>query len=204
MGSLFQTTLIFFTLHPSNIKPLYKKMKLMKLEALLRVCATLLILTTACLIRFDTQTSLIFPSFSRTASFKDLNALVVLVYMDIAAAGYNMIQLIIRGLLSSHINPDIEGSYKHLAWLSFLFDQGVVYMLFATNTASLTASLFAITGEHHLFWIKLCNKFSRFCAQIGGALLCGYAAFILMAMVSFLSAYGLFRHYSPKRFLLLK
>ncbi|GJT14497.1 RNA-directed DNA polymerase, eukaryota, reverse transcriptase zinc-binding domain protein [Tanacetum coccineum] len=73
--------------------------------------------------RFDTQTSLIFPSFSRTASFKDLNALVVLVYMDIAAAGYNMIQLIIRGVLSSNLKPDIEGSYKHLAWLTLLFDQ---------------------------------------------------------------------------------
>nr|XP_043625155.1 CASP-like protein 2C1 [Erigeron canadensis] len=179
---------------------------IMKLEALLRVGATLLLLTAALLVRFDTQTSLIFTSFSRTASFKDLKALYVLVFIDIAVAGYNLVQLVLRFLLSSHLKQDIKkGSYyKHLAWLSFLFDQAVVYLVFATHTASLTASLFAVTGEHHLFWMKLCNKFNRFCTQIGGAILCGYVAFLLMAIVTFLSAYGLLRHYSPKRFLLLK
>ncbi|KAI3790452.1 hypothetical protein L2E82_03499 [Cichorium intybus] len=179
-------------------------MNIMRMEAFLRACATLLLLTTACLIRFNRQTSLIFPSYSRTATFRDLNALYVLVFIDIAAAGYNLIQLVLRGLLSSHLKPNMNGSYKHLAWVSFLFDQAVVYMIFAANSAGLTASLFAVTGEHHLFWMKLCNKFNRFCTQIGGALLCGYAAFFLMAMVSSLTGYGLFRHYSPKNYLVLK
>ncbi|CAI9285546.1 unnamed protein product [Lactuca saligna] len=179
-------------------------MDITRMEALLRACATLLLLTTACLVRFDTQTSLIFPEYSRTATFRDMNALYVLVFMDVAVAGYNLVQLVIRGLLSSHMKQDMNGSYKHLAWISFLFDQAVVYMLFAANSACLTASLLAVRGEHDLFWMKLCNKFNRFCNQIGGALLCGYAAFFLMALVSSLSAYSLFRHYSPKKYLVLK
>ncbi|XP_024980615.1 CASP-like protein 2C1 [Cynara cardunculus var. scolymus] len=179
-------------------------MDIMRVEAFLRVCATLLFITTACLVRLDTQTSLIFTSFSRTATFRDMNALFVLVFIDIAAAGYNLIQLVIRGLLSSHLKPDMTTSYKHLAWLSFLFDQVVAYMVFAATSAALTASLLALTGEHDLFWMKLCNKFNRFCTQIGGAMLCGYTAFIFMVMVSSLSAFGLFRHYSPRSFLDLK
>ncbi|KAI3711789.1 hypothetical protein L1987_70335 [Smallanthus sonchifolius] len=132
----------------------------MRIEACLRVCASLLLLTTACLVRFDSQTSLIFTSYSRTATFRDMNVLFVLVFMDIAAAGYNLIQLVIRGLLSSHLKPDMGGSYKHLAWLSFLFDQAVVYMIFAAHSACLMVAVYAITGEHHLFWMKLCNKFT--------------------------------------------
>ncbi|XP_071742138.1 CASP-like protein 2C1 [Rutidosis leptorrhynchoides] len=179
-------------------------MDIMKLEAFLRVFAILLFLTAACLVRFDTQTSLIFTSYSQTATYKDLNALYVFVFIDIAVAAFNMIQLVIRGLCSSHLKQDIKGTYKHLAWLSFLFDQAVVYMVFAATTTALVASLYAVTGEHHLFWMKVCDKYTRFCTQIGGALLCGYAAFLLMAIVTSISAFGLFRHYSPRKFLLLK
>ncbi|KAJ9557791.1 hypothetical protein OSB04_012405 [Centaurea solstitialis] len=179
-------------------------MNIKRIEAFLRVCATLLLLTTACLVRLDTQTTLIFTSFSRTATFRDMNALFVLVFIDIAAAGYNLIQLVIRRLLSSHLKPDMKTSYKYLVWLSFLLDQVAVYMVFAATSACLTASLLAVTGEHDLFWMKLCNKFNRFCAQIGGAILCGYTTFLFMAIVSSLSAFGLFRHYSPKSFRDLK
>ncbi|MFS7991612.1 hypothetical protein Hanom_Chr12g01072721 [Helianthus anomalus] len=48
----------------------------------------------------------------------------VLVFIDIAAAGYNLIQLVIRCMLiSSPQKQDMRGSYKHLAWFSFLLDQ---------------------------------------------------------------------------------
>ncbi|KAL8223500.1 hypothetical protein R6Q57_018975 [Mikania cordata] len=181
-----------------------REMNTMRIEAFLRVWVSLLLLTAACLIRFDTQTSLIFISYSRTATFKDLNALFVVVFIDIAAAGYNVIHLVIRGLISSHLKQDMRGSYKHFAWFFFLFDQVVAYMILAANSACLMGAILGITGEHHLVWMKLCNKFTRFCFQIGGALFCGYVAFLLMAMVSSLSAYGLFRHYSPKIFLVLK
>ncbi|KAI7746705.1 hypothetical protein M8C21_023969, partial [Ambrosia artemisiifolia] len=100
-------------------------------------------------------------------------------------------------------NPDLEACLKWVKDHSSGF-KAVVYMIFGASTGSLMACVYAITGERHLFWMKLCNKFNRFCIQIGGALLCGYVAFLLMAVVSFLSAYSLFRHYSPKTFLVLK
>ncbi|CAL5385363.1 unnamed protein product [Camellia sinensis] len=52
--------------------------------------------------------------------------------------------------------------------------------------------------------MKLCDKYTRFCIQIGGALLCGYAASLSLALISILSGFSLFRLYSPKRFFLLK
>lgn len=82
--------------------------------------------------------------------------------------------------------------------------QAVVYITFAANTAAVAASVLAITGADNFAWMKLCNKYTRFCIQIGGALLCGYFASIFMAILSSISAFNLFRLYSPKQFLLLK
>lgn len=64
--------------------------------------------------------------------------------------------------------------------------------------------MLAITGSDAFQWLKVCDKFTRFCVQIGGALLCGYAASIIMALISTISAYQVFRMYSPKWFLRLK
>lgn len=82
--------------------------------------------------------------------------------------------------------------------------QIAVYLTFAANTASFEAALLALTGSEALQWMKVCNKFTRFCVQMGGALLCGYVASILMALISTTSAYRVFRMYSPKWFLRLK
>ncbi|KVH93649.1 Uncharacterized protein family UPF0497, trans-membrane plant [Cynara cardunculus var. scolymus] len=150
-------------------------MDIMRVEAFLRVCATLLFITTACLVRLDTQTSLIFTSFSRTATFRDMNALLSTLFT-------------------------FETRYDDFIQASCL----ALFLIRSATSAALTASLLALTGEHDLFWMKLCNKFNRFCTQIGGAMLCGYTAFIFMVMVSSLSAFGLFRHYSPRSFLDLK
>ncbi|CAI9765738.1 unnamed protein product [Fraxinus pennsylvanica] len=79
-----------------------------------------------------------------------------------------------------------------------------VYTVFAANSAAVQASTFALIGESSLQWMKLCNRFTRFCTQIAGALLCGYVASIFMAVISAMSAYNLFRFYSSKQFLLLK
>jgi len=83
-------------------------------------------------------------------------------------------------------------------------EQIAVYITFSTNTAAAGASLIAVKGSEAFQWVKVCDKFKRFCVQIGGAFLCGYVASILMALVSTISAYKVFRMYSPKGFLRLK
>ena len=99
--------------------------------------------------------------------------------------------------------------YQHLITYRFLFLvfgflQIAVYVTFATNSAALQGSLMAVTGQDDFQWMKLCNKFTRFCVQVGGALVCCYLACIVMILLSSLSAFNLFRLYSPKRFMLLK
>ncbi|KAB1204225.1 hypothetical protein CJ030_MR8G028306 [Morella rubra] len=174
---------------------------LVEMSVFLRICAILFLVLTASLLGSDAQTKLVFY-LERKATFRDLDALIILVYVESGAACYYLLQV-----CKSPFSAWFEGNLKWpspicLAWVCFLLDQA--YITFAANSAALESSLFAVTGEKEFQWMKLCNRFTRFCIQIGGALLCGYVASFLMAVISFLSAFNLFRNYSPKRFLSLK
>nr|XP_023916752.1 CASP-like protein 2C1 [Quercus suber] len=168
----------------------------------LRVSAVLSFVLTACLVGLDAQTKIIF-FIARKATYRDLEAFRILLYVDSAAAGYNLLQLC-KGLISAWFEGNLKGAYIYISWIVFLLDQLAAYITFAANSAALEAAVLAVTGAEEFQWIKLCNRFTRFCFQIGGALFCGYVASILMALISFISAYNLFRNYSPKRFLHLK
>lgn len=82
--------------------------------------------------------------------------------------------------------------------------QVAVYLTFGANSAAFEAALFALTGSEAFQWMKVCNRFTRFCHLIGGALLSGFVASLLMALISTISAYNVFRMYSPKWFMRLK
>ncbi|CAN4106507.1 unnamed protein product [Withania somnifera] len=172
-------------------------------EFLLRLFATLLLVLTACLVGFDSQTKVLFYTYHLKATFKYLDALRVLLWIDAAAAGYNALQLLRCFFLTTSKGDIKQSSYKNY-WLFFLLDQAIVYSVFATNSAATEAAAIALVGVKSLQWMKICNKFTRFCIQMGGALLLGYLAVLPLALLSSLSAFQLFRLYSPKHFLKLK
>ncbi|KZV29577.1 hypothetical protein F511_00855 [Dorcoceras hygrometricum] len=174
-------------------------------EILFRTCATVFLVLTLCLVGFDHQTKLLFNVITKKATFRDLNVLFVLVWIDTAAAVSNVMQLLLRGYFMCGSKRDLSRtSYLYLAWGFYILDQGMVYMVFAATSSAVQGSMFAVTGEKRFAWIKVCDKFTMFCVQIGAALACGYLATLFMAITSSMSAFDLFRLYSPKQFLLLK
>ncbi|OIT26840.1 PREDICTED: CASP-like protein 2C1 isoform X1 [Nicotiana attenuata] len=179
-------------------------MDIVRKEGLLRLFAIVFLVLTACLMGFDSQTKLLFDTIERKASFKDLDALFVLVWIDVAVASYSVLQVLRCFLIPTTSKGDIrQRSYKNY-WLFFFLDQAAVYTVFAAQSAAIEASAIALVGVRSLQWMKICNRYTRFCIQIGGALLCGYAAVLVLVVVSSLSAFQLFRLYSPKKFLQLK
>ncbi|CAL5385365.1 unnamed protein product [Camellia sinensis] len=94
-------------------------MDIVKMEALLRLSSTLLLVLTACLVGFDTQTKVILFSIVRKATFRDLNALMALVCIDSVAAAYNLLQL----LRCFAFKANQMQSCLCLAWVCFLLDQ---------------------------------------------------------------------------------
>ncbi|KAF9662646.1 hypothetical protein SADUNF_Sadunf18G0075900 [Salix dunnii] len=178
-------------------------LEIAKVEAILRGFAILLLVSTACLVGLDSQTKFVIL-YEKEVTYKDLRALLVLVYVDAVAAAYNLLQLISRCFSSAWSKGNLKGSNRYLSWACCLLDQLAAYITFAVQSAALEHSVLVITGAEVFQWMKWCNRFTRFCFQIGGALTCGYTASVLMAMISFISAFNLFRLYSPKYFLRLK
>uniref|UniRef100_A0A3Q7H740 CASP-like protein n=1 Tax=Solanum lycopersicum TaxID=4081 RepID=A0A3Q7H740_SOLLC len=159
-------------------------MDIVRVEFLLRLLAILLLVLTACLVGFDSQTKVVFLTVQIKANFKYLGALSVLVWIDAAAAIYNVLQLLRCFFIAT--------------------SKVVVYIVFAANSAAIEASAIALIGIKSLQWMKICNRFTRFCIQIGAALILGYIAVLILFLVSSISAFQLFRLYSPKHFLKLK
>ncbi|KAK0572320.1 hypothetical protein LWI29_029749 [Acer saccharum] len=176
-----------------------------KIEAFLRLCATLVLGLTACTLGLSTQSKLIFY-IHRKITFRDLHALECMVYVASLAAVYNLLQLSRCVFSTYYSNGNLNKSNKYLSWvwICYLLDQVVVYLTLATNSAAVEHSILAITGMKEFQWMKWCNRFTRFCFQVGGAIVCGYVACALMASLTFISAFNLFRLYSPQKFLRLK
>ncbi|XVE80006.1 hypothetical protein DITRI_Ditri14bG0104000 [Diplodiscus trichospermus] len=173
-----------------------------KMEAFLRLSAILVLVLTACLVSFNHQTKVIFY-VEKKASFKDLRALIGLVYITSLAAAYNLLQLSCYSF-SAWCKGSPLKSHRYLAWFRYVLDQAAVYAVFAGNLVALEHSLLVVTGQKNFQWLKWCDKYTRFCFQIGGSLLCGVVSSLMMAFIASISAFNLFRLYSPKKFLLLK
>lgn len=185
----------------------YSSHKMEKTEALLRLLALCTLVLAAVLMATDTQTVMFMGVIPKKATFKYSKIYVFSMYLYTIGAAYSLAQLV-RCLLSlvkgSHkVLHELTWSFHFLKWIYFLVDQTAVYMLFAISCASLQFSMFAKTGEEEFEWLKVCNKYKRFCFQLGGSIVCGLLATILLALISGISTFNLFRWYSPN-FLCLK
>ncbi|XP_057995014.1 CASP-like protein 2C1 [Hevea brasiliensis] len=173
-----------------------------KIEAFPRLCAILFLVLAACLVGLDSQTKSI-AYLGKKFTSKDL-ALLALVYVDSVAAAYNLIQLISRSSFLARYKGSFKSSYRYMDWCCYLLDQIAVYITFAATSTVQEHSVLAATGAEAMQWMKWCNKFTRYCHQIGGALICSYIAYAFMGFISSIAALNLCRLCSPKQFLLLK
>ncbi|ESQ54719.1 hypothetical protein EUTSA_v10026381mg [Eutrema salsugineum] len=166
--------------------------RLRETELLLRLCIVFFLLLTSFLVGLDSQTKEV-AYIHKKVTFRDLFALEVELYIDVVVAAYNIVQLGFGWFGAGQKTTNSK-------WLSYLLDQTAVYVMFAGTSAAAQHSLLVVTGSRELQWMKWCSKFTRFCFQIGSAIVLNYIAAILMIILSFLSAFNLFRLYSPKRY----
>ncbi|KAH9805972.1 CASP-like protein 2C1 [Citrus sinensis] len=129
-------------------------MDVQKIEAFVRVWAALLLLLTACLVGLDTQSKYIFY-VDRKITYKELHALGALVYVASAAAGYNLLQLG-RSVFVSRYLGNSKGSYRYLAWVSYLLDQ-VNFPFLKLNSVKLRSYLKKILCSKSIFWKQNTN-----------------------------------------------
>nr|AFK45577.1 unknown [Lotus japonicus] len=94
-----------------------------KAEACLRVTAILFLVLTTCLVAFDSETKVVILPIEKKATYKDMKALKISMWVTSAAAGYNMLMLFKNSLISACSGGNFNGSYLCMAWIYFLLDQ---------------------------------------------------------------------------------
>ncbi|KAI4331924.1 hypothetical protein L6164_016870 [Bauhinia variegata] len=102
-------------------------------EVCLRISAILVLIVTTCVVAFDTQTELILSVIEKKASYRDVNALKILMYVTSAAAGYNFLQLCKYPASVFFGRNLIKGSYINFSWVCFLLDQHSLFFLSSLN-----------------------------------------------------------------------
>uniref|UniRef100_A0A1J3HQC6 CASP-like protein n=2 Tax=Noccaea caerulescens TaxID=107243 RepID=A0A1J3HQC6_NOCCA len=166
--------------------------RLRETEVILRLCIVFLLLLTSLLIGLGSQTKDI-AYIHKKVTFRELFALEVELYIVVVVAAYNMVQLGFGWFGTGQKTSNSK-------WLSYLLDQTAAYLVLAVTSAAAQHSLLVLTGSEELQWMKWCYKFTRFCFQIGSGIFFNYMAALLMIILSSLSAFNLFRLYSPKRY----
>lgn len=175
----------------------------MKIEATLRLFALLTLLLAAIVMVTDNQNIVYFGVYKMKINYRLAYIFKVSLYVYFVGAGYTLLQLVRCLAFTNNEEVKLSWSSHILKWLHFLLDQVAVYVVFAIVCASAQMSLLGLVGAKELQWMKLCSKYVRFCFQIGGSLACGAVAFTLLAVISGISTFNLFRWYSPN-FLCLK
>ncbi|PKA59930.1 CASP-like protein [Apostasia shenzhenica] len=180
----------------------------------LRIAVLGLGLAAASLVGFDRQVRLIF-SMEKTAKFTDMNVMVFLVAANGLAAGYSLLQGMrcVVGVMKGSVVFN-----KRLAWVIFSCDQflylwrwnsNAITSLFCMSVmAYLTLSVVASAaqsavlvqfGQPELQWMKVCNLYMKFCTQAGEGLGSAFMASMGMIVISFISAFNLFRLYGSNK-----
>ncbi|XP_068653482.1 CASP-like protein 2C1 [Aristolochia californica] len=172
-------------------------------EALLRLLALISAVLAACLVALEKQTKKVFLSVEKTATYKELRALEVVVIVEAVVAGYHLVQLV-KCLICTKVGTISSCCKLRSHWVRFLLDQVAAYMSLGGTAAAAQACVFAVTGLEAFQWTKLCNIYTRFCYTIAGGLFCGLVASLFTAAVASISAFHLFRLFSPNKWFALK
>lgn len=84
------------------------------------------------------------------------------------------------------------------AWVVFVFDQGLAYVLLAAASASSDVAYLADKGNDKTTWPKICSTFPHFCKLLRASIVIAFFSVLLLAIISILSARQLFKKYGRK------
>ncbi|XP_020588261.1 CASP-like protein 2C1 [Phalaenopsis equestris] len=166
-----------------------------KAESILRVSSMVLAAMSALIVGLDEETKTVL-FMRKKATSRNLRVLWDFTIIASLAGGYHLLQLCRCIAVAWRTKNNPRTTNKLLAWIWFLLDQGMTYTMFAMTVAATEASMVGLRGVNQLQWSKICNIYGKFCGQVAGGLLCGFAASIAMAVVSSISARNLFKLYS--------
>ncbi|KAF5461110.1 hypothetical protein F2P56_020930 [Juglans regia] len=157
--------------------------KLKFLDCSLRVCAIPLSAATIWLTVTNRQDN---SSYGKL-EFSNIVGLQYMVCISAICACYSFIAAIslwVRGLVAK-------------AWLFFVSDQIVAYLLVTSGAAVLEILYLAYNGDREITWSEACSSYGRFCSRMKLALILHALALWCFIVLAIISAYRTFIMFEP-------
>ncbi|EFJ05737.1 hypothetical protein SELMODRAFT_431321 [Selaginella moellendorffii] len=166
--------------------------KLLKgVDFLVRIKAFAFCLAVIVLLKNNVQTTVIAPGIVLQAKYNNTKAPVSLLVLASICCGYAFLQAVVS--LLSFIRDKRVLNNTVLAWLTFLLDQVLTYLLLGSAAATAEAAYIAKRGEDKVQWKAVCGPFKRFCDHFAATVFLSFIAVIAFAVSAAISAYYLFR-----------
>ncbi|KAJ7542523.1 hypothetical protein O6H91_10G109900 [Diphasiastrum complanatum] len=135
----------------------------------------------------------------RSASFADITALKFYVISLSMVALYSLLHAIASGT-AMITNRTILGSTT-TAWITFILDQGLTYLLVSATAVVSEVAYIAEKGAPKVGWNPVCADFRHFCSQYGASTAVAYLSLLILFSSAGISAYHLFRLYGIMAYL---
>ncbi|XWS10255.1 hypothetical protein CRYUN_Cryun39dG0059700 [Craigia yunnanensis] len=119
-----------------------------------------------------------------SVSYTDLGAFRYLVHANGICIGYSLLSAIIAAMPRPITMPR--------AWIFFLLDQILTYIILAAGAVSSEVLYLANKGDTAITWSAACGTFAGFCHKATTSVIITFIAVICYAVLSLISSYRLF------------
>ncbi|XWS27473.1 hypothetical protein CRYUN_Cryun26dG0118200 [Craigia yunnanensis] len=119
-----------------------------------------------------------------SVSYSDLGAFRYLVHANGICAGYSLLSAIIAAMPRPSTMPR--------AWIFFLLDQILTYIILAAGAVSMEVLYLANKGDVTITWSAACGTFFGFCHKATTSVIITFIVVICYAVLSLISSYRLF------------
>lgn len=124
-------------------------------------------------------------------------AFIYFVVVNAVACGYTALSLIpsVAGKLAAR-----SGAYPNTsAFLLAVSDLVMVALVSSGASAAAAIAYVGLKGNHHTQWLKICNKFDRFCDHTAGAIVISFVGDLIFMVLTIMSIYSMYRRASCAR-----
>ncbi|KAE8721752.1 ARM repeat superfamily protein isoform 1 [Hibiscus syriacus] len=150
-------------------------------QILFRIAATGTALAAACVI-FNAKQTVVVMGMSFDAKYTYSPAFKFFALANAIACGFTFLSLVMAMLFSRH------GLTASIYFIFFLHDLLMVSLMLSGVVAGTTIGAVGRDGNSKTGWLKICNRFEKYCGQVSTSLMLSYVAMICLLVLTITSA----------------
>lgn len=128
------------------------------------------------------------PYVSRDAKFNHSPAFIYLVAALAVTILYSLVTMLASASVISNPSPSPK-----LLFLLILFDALMAGIMASAMGSAAGVAYIGVKGNVHVNWMKICDKFGKYCRYVGSSVALSLAASVVLVLLVVISSYSMYR-----------